>query len=188
MITKPMEDVMNFTTKAQQKAELKKLNYLAEKKCDELRDALLIFKKDTIDPVKIEELTELYYNVPSYLSGWTNNKRKMFKHFPAFISAMDELKDRYNEVKEATISPAPKVNTVKDIAKNEIKSMLESGKKVEDHDMSKFFADMKVTVNAHYVYRDGTSFLRCFWYLNGNVTAYDKIVAIATERMLNQQR
>jgi hypothetical protein len=175
---------MNFATKSEQKANLKALNKLAEKEGENLRDALLIIRNDTTDLEKKEELNDLYYAVPYYLSMWTKNKRKMFKSFPEFVSTMDALKEQYNEVKNADICPVAKdtAEIVDETAKDIIKDMLNSGKKVEDHNISKLFDGLKVTVNAHYVYRNGSSFIRCFWYLNGNVTAYNKIVAIVAER------
>jgi hypothetical protein len=178
-----MRFAMRFQNSAQKKRELALVSRKAERLGDSLRETILDLRNNCSDNAKIERYNELYYAVPSYLSNWTKKKEKMFSEFSEFsdyVEAMHSLKAEYTAIKNAEIGVDNSVS-VEDEIKAELKTILDEQKEkcIEGKDFSDKFSGMKVTVNAHYVYRNGKSFIRCFWYLNDTVTALDKIIKIA---------
>jgi hypothetical protein len=175
-----------FKTKADQKRELAKINKSAEKVVREFQEYLLSIRTED----NHDEITELYYDASGYIHQWTAKKRNKFSAYSAFVTIMDSFKSQADDIKSAPVGKV--VNTEGDIEKeikNKVHSILKSRKEkfVRGVELAEFFDGLDVSVNAHYVYRNGTIFIRCFYYLFGKITALNTIIAVAEEHRRNNK-
>ena len=96
-------------------------------------------------------------------------------------NTMEDLKEARTVVKATPITKIVKEETKADIVRTYVEKSLED--RIEDYlqklDLTRHFG-MTVWANAHWVTNQyGSTFIRHFYYLNGNLTALNTICAIA---------
>ena len=171
---------MAYASKAEQKRELEQLNRQYHKINEAMQTKQLEARRDNGDPA----LMELYWERPHDLHQFTAKKRDMFRpYFPdevAEIEALLELREavKASEIRKVEANPQRKLE---DRITADLKALMERQERqyVTGLEMTRYFGTMPVSVNAHFVVNQyGTTFVRCFYYLHGKLTALNTIMAI----------
>lgn len=165
-----------FASKAAQQRALDDLNRAFDQVKRAIHDELLAIARDERDA----NWDDLYWGVPA-LHVW---KAKHSAMFPNYAERAEMLVALRNEIKAAPITPVEKVNIVTETEKKvreTLREMIER-KTAQFHEgvrLVEIFGRLPVSVTPHWVVNDkGTGFIRCFYYLNGKLTALNVILAV----------
>ena len=132
-----------------------------------------------------QALTNIYYDMPFNLHQIRDQHFAVYAAYPEFEQVRDLIEFR-NAIKAAEIirheRPANEAR-VEAIRKSIFDQMAARKEKyVRELDLAHHFGGMRVSVNAHMVYgHKGAVFPRYFFFLNGEFTALQTIMAIADQ-------
>lgn len=162
-----------YASKAAQKQDLDALSKQYESIREKMSNKCLEDRKNYGD---------LYWEIPLYLHHWSPKRIDQFT--PRFFDEVVEIEsllERRNDIKGAPIcKPAPVTKREEKIT-NKVKDILQKRKLsyMKGLKMAEAFGFLNVSVNAHLVTnQQGTTFLRCFWFMNGKFTALNTILAV----------
>ena len=169
-----------YSSKAEQKRELDQLSKSYDMTTRYMQDQMLG------DREYGGEVDKLYWEVPHYLHQWNEKKYKMFEaKFPSRVREVKALNEMRDAIKATPIcKPEPKADSLEKKITKSIHEMLELRKKqyARGINLSEYFGGLKVTGNAHLVTNQyGTTFVRVFYYMHGEFTPLQVIIAVAQE-------
>lgn len=168
-----------FTTQAAKKRAMSTLAYAWEYLSELVRYQYLIMPSEKYT----DEMTQLYYDFPSraavFNQKWADKVNNLFGvDYPVWW----DLKNLADAIKLADINPVqPKVvDPVIERAYKTIQDQIETAKSDVVYGMKlvEIFGNLPVSVTAHYCHMsNGTSYLRCFWFLAGRMVKLSTIIA-----------
>jgi hypothetical protein len=130
-----------------------------------------------------DEMTSLYYDFPSraavFNQKWADKVNSLFGvDYPVWW----DLKNLADAIKLADITPVqPKiVDPVVERAYKTIQEQIETTKSnvLYGLKLTELFGNLPVSVTAHYCHmNNGTSYLRCFWFMAGHMVKLSDIIA-----------
>ncbi|RWX72563.1 hypothetical protein [Mesorhizobium sp. M2A.F.Ca.ET.039.01.1.1] len=129
-------------------------------------------------------LTDLYYSIPFDLHQVRDRHFEALAAYPAFEIVRDFIAMRA-AIKAAPIAPAPVKPEIEVKAEKVRRSIIEEMQRhkqqyVRGLEVARLFGGLPVSVNAHWVNgHKGAVFLRHFFYLRGELTPLNTIIAIA---------
>lgn len=173
-----------YASKAEQKRELSALNSKFEKTSRVIMRGILAIKQNEMEGTeRYQELHDMYWAMPHNLFQFTAKKAEIFREmFPAEVEEIESMQAQREEIKAAPIvKPEPKTKREKAIV-NDIKAIMERRKTqyLRGLELHEKFGKLNVHVNAHLVTNQyNTTFVRCFWYLNYELTPLSVILAVA---------
>lgn len=174
-------DKSTFSSKSQQKEALGAVTWVYSQVRDEIQDIIL----NTEGYRDNKHLNDLYWDIPSYLHLWKAKHTKMFSEISEeLVSKIEYLVAVRSEFKVKEVVKLEKADSeVTEMHSRVVKSvteLIEQRKAQYNHaiDLKEIFGDMGVSVTPHYVRNQhGTSFIRCFFFLNGKLTPLSVIMA-----------
>ncbi len=163
-----------FPSKAAVKDALGDLSWAYDSLKDTLGEACLAVKND-----------DLYWALPMFLHHWRHSERFLnaLPETEPTVRLVEQLVDLRNAVKNAPVTPkgTPKTTREAEVTRA-VRSLMETRKASYERGLklAEIFGGLHVTANVHLVTNHfGTQFLRAFYYLNGELTAVNVIIAIA---------
>lgn len=167
-----------FASEAARKRALESVGRAYDLVASEIRDALLADRS-------VADWSNLYYNVPA-LHNWKPRHAETYAMFAEQARTAGELLEVRNSIKAATILPAApreehplKVAAYKDIVEIMARRNSQYERGLE---LGEIFGGLPVSVNVHIVHgHKGAVFPRCFFYLFGEFTPLQVIIAAAEE-------
>lgn len=187
------QDAFNagFASKAAQQRCLSDLNRAYEQLRNALHSAVCNAApalSDNANPTQEEwDARVAHFNaneVPFDLHQVRDRHVALFAQWTANDALVRDLINLRAEAKAAAIQPVAKVNIVTETEKKvreTLKEMIER-KTAQFHEgvrLVEIFGRLPVSVTPHWVVNDkGTGFIRCFYYLNGKLTALNVILAV----------
>lgn len=131
---------------------------------------------------------ELYWGLPD-LHNWKEKHHAVYAPlYPVEVETIEELAELRNAVKNAPVVPVVK----NDEAEARIMKDLWELKELKEHQfvrgirLTEHFGNLMVWGNVHICcMANGTKYLRCFWYLHGELTALRVILAVAEKHKAN---
>jgi hypothetical protein len=152
-------------------------------------DALLINKQE-INSINYESWNNLYWSIPHNLHQWKPKHHLSLiivdLGCDEYIKTINELKDLRDAIKDTEILPVITNDSkikIKQIEKS-IEEYIKSKQQqfISGLSLAHIFNGLNVSVNSHYVTNQhNNTFIRCFYYLNGKMTALQMIIAIAEQ-------
>ena len=175
-----------FASQAQKKRVNDLLLVAYEFVVDELRLAIRNQTEPEIHH-KTKPLSDLYFSIPS-LRHWKDKHSLMFKDYPEHLARITRIVSLRSATKNAELTPinsnerkrACRLETEK--VQSSLSALIDKkqGQYIEGLRVAHLFNGLDVTVNSHQVTNyQGTEFTRHFYYLNGQLTALNLIIAIA---------
>lgn len=167
-----------FTSKAGQRRALDSLNRAYDLQKEAIHDVLLQEARDE----RGEGWNELYWGLPD-LHNWKPRHSDQYKTFALQVAAIEQVVELRNAVKAAEIVP-PAKSEAKVIEERVIKSIREIMETRKEQFLNgcrlvEVFGKLPISINAHYVTNaHGTTFIRCFYYMNGRLTPLNVIIAV----------
>lgn len=127
---------------------------------------------------------DLYWGMPPHAGAWNAKHAALYRRYSWACQSMADLVALRNEIKAAPIVPPARTNIVTETetkVRETLRDMIER-KTAQFHEgvaLVEIFGKLPVTVTPHWVVNDkGTGFIRCFYYLNGKLTALNVILAV----------
>lgn len=179
-----------FTVKARQQEALADVTCAYEQVRRQVQDACLTTKDRNPETGRMNDAVEnVYWNLADYPHNFKQKHVDMIR--AAFGTEQDEaiaqmqyLAQLRNEIKAAPITPAAKDDTLKQVERRVQESIQDmiARKVAQFHhgvELVEIFGNLPVSVVPHYaVHQSGTGFIRCFYYMNGKLTALNVILAV----------
>jgi|GEM_PF-1531724 len=170
-----------FASKAAQKRALDELNSAYSNLRRDLMNAILDARSDANE----EENHADYWGVPSDLHQVRERHLTIVTRYGFSAPLVRDLIALRASIKAAAIAPAPaksdaeqKVEAVRKTIREEMEAR--KAQFVEGMTIARLFNGLPVSVNAHWVHgHKGTNFIRYFFYLAGELTPLNMIMAIA---------
>ena len=182
---------MSYQTKAEQKRELDQISKEYEKTTQKIQQHMLENRSsfENLESPKWDKnnnnLFESLYYCPHNITGFNQKKIELFKpHFPEETEKIEALIAIRKSIKETEIKPIEKETPAEVKVLKTIKEIMETRKVsfIKGLELVNIFGKLNVSTNVHQVINQhGTVFPRCFFYLNGQMTALSTILAIAEE-------
>lgn len=164
-----------FSSKAGQRRALDSLNRAYDLQKGAIHDILLGEERG-------EGWNELYWGLPD-LHNWKPRHSEQYKTFAIQVAAIEQLVELRNEVRAAAIVPPAKseAKVIEERVIKSIRDLMETRKEqfLTGCRLHEVFGKLPVSINAHYVTNaHGTTFIRCFYYMNGRLTPLNVIIAV----------
>ncbi len=175
-----------FKSKSAKNEAMKNLNRAYEIIKDSIQDLVLEVPKEE----RTEEHNSIYWDLPNNLHVWkAKHSALVISTFPEMASQcelIEQLVELRHAIKNAEIQPV-EVNEQKEkviAVQKSLQEMLEQvGKQYQrGMNLSEMFGGLDVHANVHMVTNQyGTRFVRAFYYLFGELTALNVIIAVAQD-------
>jgi hypothetical protein len=180
-----------FSSKSAQQAAISDLGRAYDLVKKSVRDELLT-SAPTREERDTPEWKTLYWELPDYIHNWKPRHSGLFSgRFPGQVLQAEELVKLRDTIKSAEVVPPAKDETKVRAAKVlvHLKDLMErrQAQYLEAIDLTEVLGEEGViihglTANTHYVTNEhGTTFLRTFFYLRGQLTPLNTILAGAEE-------
>lgn len=165
-----------FTSKAAQKRAIDNLNRAYDLQKGAIHDILLA------EAERGEGWNELYWGLPD-LHNWKPRHSEQYKTFALQVVTIEQLVELRNAVKTAEITPPAKseIKVIEERVIKSIRDLLETRREqfLTGCRLVEVFGKLPVSINAHYVTNaHGTTFIRCFYYVNGRLTPLNTIICV----------
>lgn len=192
MVTAAFND--GFSSKSSKNNALKCLNSAYDIVRESITE-IILSKPRTEDRAMTPELLDIYWDVlPESLHHW-NSKRaeKVLVVLPEVsdqVQMINELRGFRETIKAVEVVPPVKTNSEEVRITKSIRELMEQRKTQYERglELSDLFGGLAVHANVHYVTNQhGTTFLRAFYYMHGNLTPLNVIIAVAQERTKNNK-
>jgi hypothetical protein len=175
-----------YTNKARKQEALRNLNSLYYNLRRILMNDILDQKIDQTVKENIDQIDNLYWSIPQDLHLWKPS------HSASTININQDVVEHINNLKElrdcVKLSPiVPPIereaNLKKERVEKSIREFMEYNKTqfARGLRLNDYFGGLNVTVNAHLVTMYSMTYVRCFYYLHGKLTALNTIIAVAQE-------
>jgi hypothetical protein len=171
-----------FASKSAQKTAIENVTRAYDLNAQAIRDALLADR--TIGGNR-DGWAELYYNVPA-LHNWKAKHDATYAFAGDLIQSINDLVELRATIKNAAVAPVP----VREVSKYEVAAIktiqdiitLRKTQYARAIDLGTIFNGLPVQAHTHQVTNQyGTTFLRTFYYLFGDLTPLNIIIAAAEE-------